>query len=167
MSISLLAGSIRRRLWAAVLLVTLGTLILPAACGGDEDGAQTPTPVGISEEAALQLYLGEMEKLGWFYEGDDIDIDVKHLLIAEAQARTTELGLSLYATLPGPPPYPDGLPGWFIVARGDFYDVEYPQTPNPDTKRRPAIGTAFVDTEGRFTYGMKFTDVTPSPSAGP
>jgi hypothetical protein len=70
--------------------------------------------------------------------------------------------LSLYATLPGPGPYPDGLPGWFIVARGDFYDVEYPQTPRPETQRRPAVSTAFVDLMGGFTYGMKFLDVTPT-----
>jgi hypothetical protein len=166
MSFRFLGCSIGRLPWPAALLVALGTLILLAGCGGGDE-APTPAPGAITEEDARQLYLGEMEKLGWFHEGDDVDIEVEYLLIAEAQAKVTDLGLSLYATLPGPPPYPDGLPGWLIVARGDFYEVEYPQTPGPDAQRRPAIGTGFVDREGRLTYGMKFTDVTPSPSAGP
>jgi hypothetical protein len=143
-------------------------LLLVTACGsdGEGEGDETPgatAPAGeVTEEEAVEVYLGEMEKLGWFYRDEPVEVEAEYLLIAEAQAKTSDLGLSLYATLPGPGPYPDGLPGWFIVARGDFYEVDYPQTPRPETWRRPAVSTAFVDLMGGFTYGMKFTDVTPT-----
>jgi hypothetical protein len=148
-------------------LVAALLIALLAACS-DDDGDADERPEGTvpptTEEQALETYLLEMENVGWFSRDDDVEIETEYLLIADAQQRTSELGLSLYATLPGPPPYPDGLPGWYIVARGDFNDVTFPETPGPDTKRRPAVSTAFVDLEGRLTYGMKFTDVTPSPT---
>ncbi len=156
--------------WLGVLAILFAAAFF-AACGRDDvgEGDETPeltaAPGEVTEEAAVEVYLGEMEKLGWFYRDDPVEVEAEYLLIAEAQTKTSELGLSLYATLPGPGPYPGGLPGWFIVARGDFYDVEYPQTPRPETRRRPAVSTAFVDLMGGFTYGMKFTDVTSG--AGP
>jgi hypothetical protein len=73
------------------------------------------------------------------------------------------MDLSLYPTIPGTPPYADGLPGWLITARGDFFDVPNGATPTPDTPRRPALAAAFVDTHGGLAYSMRFTDVTPAP----
>jgi hypothetical protein len=139
------------------------------ACGGDDDGGnetETPVPTGSAalEANAVQVFLREAQKIGWFDEGDEIEVSSEPLLIAEAQAEATRLGLPLYATLPGDPPYPDGLPGYFITAEGEFYDVADGETPGPDTPRRPALAIAFVDTQGRFTYSRKFTD-TPSPTA--
>jgi len=148
-------------LFAAILMSSSAL----AACGDSDEPAVPVTTAEaqlVTKEEALDIYLGEMEKLGWFYRDDPVEIEAKHQLIAEAQAKTSELGLSLYATLPGPGPYPNGLPGWYIVARGDFYDVEYPQTPRPDTVRRPAVSIAFVDLQGGFTYGMKFLDGPPT-----
>jgi len=142
------------------VVFVLGALL--AACGGGNEAepATTAVPRAVTEEQAREVYLREIDKVGWFYRDDPVEIELEYLPIAEAQAKTYDLGLSLYATLPGPPPYPDGLPGWFIVARGDFFDVEFPQTPGPDTRRRPAVSIAFVDLQGGFTYGMKFLDLT-------
>jgi len=142
-------------------------LLLVVGCGGDTEGGDATATAtqgvnAVTEEEAVEVYLGEMEKLGWFYRDETVEVEAEYLLIAEAQKKTSDLGLSLYATLPGPGPYPDGLPGWFIVARGDFYEVEYPQTPRPETRRRPAVSTAFVDMMGGFTYGMRFLDGTPT-----
>jgi len=139
-------------------------MILVIACNGSEDPgpAITAIPRAVSEEEAREVYLREIDKVGWFNRDDPVEIELEYLPIAEAQAKTYELGLSLYATVPGPPPYPDGLPGWFVLARGDFFDVEFPQTPGPVTRRRPAVSIAFVDLQGGFTYGMKFLDVTPT-----
>ena len=146
-------------------MVFAALLVFFAACSdddGDADEGTNGTVPPTTKEQALETYLLEMEKIGWFSRDDPVDIETEYLLIAEAQEMTSDLGLSLYATLPGPPPYPDGLPGWYVVARGEFNDVTFPETPGPDTKRRPAVSTAFVDLEGRLTYGMKFTDVTPT-----
>lgn len=153
-------------LFAALIPVAI-TL---AACGNDDEPAvpaSTAEPQLVTKDEALDIYLKEMEKLGWFYRDDPVEVEAEYQLIAEAQAKTQDLGLSLYATLPGPGPYPNGLPGWYIVARGDFYDVEYPQTPRPDTVRRPAVSIAFVDMQGGFTYGMKFLDGSPTATATP
>jgi hypothetical protein len=155
-----------RWLWVGALA---WVVVLAVACsddGGDE--SQTPVPTGSEalQENAVQVFLREAQKIGWIDEGDDIEITSRPMLIAEAQAQATVLGLPLYATAPGDPPYPDGLPGYFITAEGEFYDVADGETPGPDTGRRPALAIAFVDTQGRFTYSRRFTDVaSPTPAA--
>jgi hypothetical protein len=123
-----------------------------------------PTGSAALEVNAVESFTKEALKLGWFDEGDDIEVVSRPMLIAEAQTEATVLGLPLYATLPGPPPYPDGLPGYFITAEGQFYDVADGETPAAGTGRRPALAIAFVDTQGRLTYSRKYTDVaSPTP----
>jgi hypothetical protein len=151
------------------MVAGLFTAVIVVACGGDDEGAgesQTPVPTGSAalEANAVQSFLGEAQKIGWFDEGDEIEVQSTPMLIAEAQAEATRLGLPLYATVPGDPPYPDGLPGYFITAEGQFYDVADGETPRPDTRRRPALAIAFVDTHGRLTYSRRFTDI---PTATP
>lgn len=137
-------------------------LAVVSACG--DDGAEpTPTPGTIIEGNAVQIFLKEANKIGWFSSDDAVELDSEPLPYDEALAKATALGLSLYPTVPGTPPYPDGLPGWLIIARGDFYEVADGATPTPDAPRRPAVAAAFVDTHGRLAYSMRFTDVTPAP----
>ena len=147
------------RLAFAVILLT--TLALASACG--DDTQPTPTPQPIIEGNAVQIFLREAYKIGWFNSGDDIQLESEPLTFAEALTKAEALDLSLYPTIPGTPPYPDGLPGWLITARGDFFDLPNNATPNADTPRRPAAAAAFVDATGRLTYSMRFTDVTPAP----
>lgn len=139
----------------------LPMLALLSACG--DDTAPTPTPGTIIEGNAVQIFLREAFKIGWFGAEDPVEVDSDALTYEEALARATVLDLSLYPTVPGTPPYANGLPGWLIIAQGDFYDISGGATPTPDTPRRPAVAAAFVDTQGRLTYSMRFTDVTPSP----
>jgi hypothetical protein len=148
-----------RRLACAAILLT--TLALAAACGDDTE--PTPTPKTIIEGNAVQIFVKEGVKIGWFNSGDDVQLESEPLLFAEALAKAEALDLSLYPSIPGTPPYPDGLPGWLITAQGDFFDLPDNATPNVDTPRRPAAAAAFVDTTGRLTYSMRFTDVTPAP----
>lgn len=145
--------------WPASLL--LPTLALLSACGDDTE--PTPTPGPIIEGNAVQIFLREAYKIGWFAAEDPIEVDSDPLTYEEALARASVLDLSLYPTVPGTPPYANGLPGWLIIARGDFYDIPGDSTPTPDAPRRPAVAAAFVDTQGRLTYSMRFTDVTPPP----
>jgi hypothetical protein len=159
-------GVFRRLALAAVGLASA----LAVSCGdGDGDGETvTPVPTGSAalEANAVEIFLQEAQKIGWFNEGDEIEVTSTPMLIAEAQTEAQRLQLPLYATLPGPGPYPEGLPGYFITAEGQFYDVADGETPRPETGRRPALAIAFVDTQGRLTYSRRFTDM-PSPTADP
>jgi hypothetical protein len=109
------------------------------------------------------VFIREAVKSNWFAADDDIDFKTEELLFADATARSEEVGLPIYATEPGPPPYKDGLPGVFIVAKGDFYDYTGPayRTPGPDTPRRAATAIAFVDELGRISYAYRFNDGKP------
>jgi len=148
---------LQRLSWIAAALALVAVL----GCGGGDEGG--PTPGTIIEGNAVQIFVKEASKIGWFSPDDPIDIQSEPLPYEEALAKATALNLSLYPTVPETPPFPGGLPGWLITARGDFYDLPGSATPGPDTPRRPAIAAAFVDTHGRLTYSMRFTDVTPAP----
>ncbi|MFQ5472034.1 MAG: hypothetical protein ACE5FA_04010 [Dehalococcoidia bacterium] len=136
-------------------IALLGSLIL-AACGGSSGPQATPQPVG--RGPALQTFLGQAYESGWFAEDDPIDVKIVETFYEPAAARAAELGLGLYATAPGTPPYSDGLPGFLITATGDFFDYDGEGRPPPDTPRRPAVAAGYVDTAGRFTWVMRFLD---------
>ena len=151
----------RARAIAAAILTLALALAFASACR--DDGTEpAPTPGTIIEGNAVQIFLKEAYKVGWFTSDDDIELESEPLLYEQALARATDIDLTLYPTIPGTPPYADGLPGWLITARGDFFDVPNGATPTPDTPRRPAVAAAFVDTHGGLTYSMRFTDVTPA-----
>jgi hypothetical protein len=135
------------------LLVTLTF----AACGSDSSD-YSPTPLPVTRGVALQIFLRQAYEDGLFAEGDPIELEVEAMLYGEAASTSQEHGLGLFATAPGEPPYPDGLPGFLIIASGDFFVQEGEGEPSPDTPRRPAIAAAFVDTQGRSTYAWRFTD---------
>ena len=135
-------------------------LAAASACGGDSE--PSPTPGTIIEGNAVQIFLKEAYKVGWFTSADDIEVHSEPLLYEQALAKATELDLSLYAPVPGTPPYPEGLPGWLITARGDFFDLPPDATPTPDAPRRPAVAAAFVDSRGHLAYSLRFTDVAPA-----
>jgi hypothetical protein len=166
-----LAGSSRR----AVVVLGLATAVaLAAACGDDDDSGNgdraTLTPSAtLTGNAALDVYIREAVKSNWFALGDDIEFETEDLLFEDALARAEEVGLPIYPTEPGPPPYKDGLPGVLIIARGDFYDYAGPadQTPSPDTPRREAESIAFVDELGRISYAYRFTDGLPPSTPAP
>jgi hypothetical protein len=122
----------------------------------------------IIEGNAVQIFVREAHKVGWFNDGDPIEFTSQPYGFAQALTEAQKLGLAIYPTSGETPPYSGGLPGWLITAKGDFYNVADGQTPGPATGRRPAVAVAFVDREGRLTYGMRFTDVTPAatPSTG-
>jgi hypothetical protein len=143
---------------AAILIFTLA-----AATACEDDAEPQPTPRTIIEGNAVQIFLKEAVKVGWFAADDDIDLESEPLLFQQALDRAAEIDLSLYPTVPETPPYTDGLPGWLITARGEFFDLPGGGTPGPDTPRRPAVAAAFVDTHGGLAYSMRFTDVTPAP----
>ena len=153
-----MSGAPARAVFATVILVL--ALALASACGGNSEPA--PTPGTIIEGNAVQIFLKEAYKVGWFTSEDDIEIQSEALLYEQALARATDMDLSLYAPVPGTPPYPNGLPGWLITARGDFFDLPSGVTPTPDTPRRPALAAAFVDSRGHLAYSMRFTDVAPA-----
>lgn len=140
-------------------------VLLMAACG---TGGPGPTPLPVFQGQAVQIFLREAYKTGWFREGDPIAITSEPMLWADALVKARGLGLSLYPTLPGTPPFQDGLPGWLMTARGDFYaSAAGGSTAGPDTARRPAIAVAFVDRQGRITYSLRFLDASPTPAASP
>ncbi len=136
-------------------IALLGSLIL-AACGGSGEPQNTPQPVG--RGPALQTFLGQAYESGWFADGDPIDVEIVETFYEPAAARAAELGLGLYATAPGTPPFSDGLPGFLITAIGDFFDYDGEGRPPTDTPRRPAVAAGYVDTTGRFTWVMRFLD---------
>ena len=136
-------------------IALLGSLIL-VACGGSGEPQNTPQPVG--RGPALQTFLGQAYENGWFAEGDPIDVEIVETFYEPAAARAAELGLGLYATAPGTPPFSDGLPGFLITAIGDFFDYDGEGRPPTDTPRRPAVAAGYVDTTGRFTWVMRFLD---------
>ncbi|HSP54328.1 MAG TPA: hypothetical protein VLS25_01970 [Dehalococcoidia bacterium] len=152
-------GAPRVRLWAPLILAL--ALTLASACGGSSE--PTPTPGTIIEGNAIQIFLKEANKVGWFSAGDDIKIESEPLLYQQALDKVSAIDLSLYPTVPGTPPYVDGLPGWLIIARGNFFDVPDGATPTAGTPRRPAVAAAFVDTHGGLAYSMRFTDIAPTP----
>ncbi len=142
--------------------MALGLIFAAAGCGS---GETEPTPPPVFQGQAVQIFLREAYKTGWFSEGDPIKITSEPMLWADALTKARELGLSLYPTLPGTPPFPDGLPGWLMTARGDFYATAAEgRTPEPGTPRRPAMAVAFVDRQGRITYSLRFLDASPAPS---
>jgi len=142
-------------------IAVIGSLIL-AACGSSSGPQTTPQPVG--RGPALQTFLGQAYESGWFAEGDPIDVDIVETFYEPAAARASELGLGLYATAPGTPPFADGLPGFLITATGDFFDYDGEGRPPADTPRRPAVSAGYVDTLGRFTWVMRF--LNPSEEIG-
>lgn len=147
---------------AAVVVVA----VLLTRCGGG--GEPAPTAQTIFEGQAVQIFLREAYKTGWFHEGDPIEIASEPMLWEEALARAQEMGLSLYPTIPGTPPFRDGLPGWLMTAKGEFYETAGSGvTPAVGAPRRPAVAVAFVDRQGRITYSLRFTDVTPGPTTAP
>jgi hypothetical protein len=148
------------------VLVVSALVTVAAACGGDDE-EPIPTAKPIIEGNAVQIFLREAHKIGWFDDGDPIELESEPYGFVDALATVQEMGLAIYPTTGEDPPYRDGLPGWLITARGDFYDVADGETPGPDTGRRPAVAAAFVDREGRLTYSMRFTDMTPAPSPSP
>lgn len=154
-------GGAGTALGAAVIALSLA--FLATACGS---GGPEPTPLPVFQGQAVQIFLREAYKTGWFREGDPVQITSEPMLWADALAKAEELGLSLYPTLPGTPPYQDGLPGWLMTAQGDFYaSAADNATPGPDTPRRPAIAVAFVDRQGRITYSLRFLDASPTPAS--
>ncbi len=144
-------------------MLLLLALFLAAACGSDEPPEPTARP--ISQAAAVQVFFREAYKVGWFAEGDPVETTVEAMLWEDAAARAQELGLSLYPTIPGTPPYPDGLPGWILTAAGDFHATAGTDaTPDAAAARRPATAVAFVDRYGAITYSMRFTDIPATPN---
>ncbi|MCH8813503.1 MAG: hypothetical protein IH957_00190 [Chloroflexi bacterium] len=139
-----------------LLPIAIMASLLLAACGGSSGPQATPQPVG--RGPALQTFLGQAYESGWFAEGDPIDVKIVGTFYEPAAARAAELGLGLYATAPGTPPYSDGLPGFLITAIGDFFDYDGEGRPPADTPRRPAVAAGYVDTLGRFTWVMRFLD---------
>lgn len=138
-------------------LALLACAVISACCGGDD--APTVTPLPVTSGQALQIFVGEAYEEGLFQEGDPIDLDVREMLYDDAARAANELGLGLYATISGDPPYPDGLPGYLITAQGDFFDYDGDEErPPADTPRRPAVAAGFVDKQGRFTYAWRYTD---------
>ncbi len=135
-------------------------MLLLAACAG---GAEAPTPKQIIEANAVQIFVREAYKSGWFDVGDRIELTSEALPFEQTLAKAQEQGLQLYRTLPGTPPYPGGLQGWLVTARGDFYDVKEGQTAAPRAPRRPGIAMGFVDRSGRVTDSIRYLDGTPSP----
>lgn len=130
-----------------------------AACSGDDGDGPARTPRPVTSGPALQIFLREAYQQGLFQAGDPIDLTVEELLYDDAARKSNEFGLGLYATAQGEPPYPDGLPGFLITAQGDFFEYAGDEErPPADTARRPAVATAFVDKQGRFTYAWRFTD---------
>lgn len=128
------------------------------ACFGD-DGDVAPTPRPVTSGPALQIFLREAYNVGLFQAGDPIEITVADMLYNDAARAASEFGLGLYATASGDPPYPNGLPGYLIIAQGEFFDYSGDEErPPADAPRRSAVATAFVDTQGRFTYAWRFTD---------
>jgi hypothetical protein len=77
------------------------------------------------------------QKVGWFDEGDPIALESEAILFNEAPGSAQREGLAIYPPVQGPQPYEDGLPGWLIVARGDFYDVVDGELPGQDTDAVP------------------------------
>jgi hypothetical protein len=151
-----------------VLLIGLwvvGALAAGPGCGGGDDEAAFPTAKPIIEGNAVQIFVREAHKVGWWDDGDPIELESEPLGFADALAQAQKLGLAIYPTEPGAPPYEDGLPGYFVTARGEFYDVADGETPGPDTGRRPAVAVAFIDRQGRLSYGMRFVDGTPAATA--
>lgn len=126
------------------------TAMLVAACGDGSGPEVTARP--ITRGPALQLFLREAYEAGLFEQNDPIDIAVEEMLYDEARRAAQALGLGLYATAPGGPPYEDGLPGFYITARGEFLDGEGGVT------RREGVAAAFVDMQGRFTYTWRFVE---------
>jgi hypothetical protein len=145
------------------MVIIVAAAGLMAACGDQSE--PTPTAKPIIEGNAVQIFVREAYKIGWFDDGDPIELESETLGFAEALAEAQKLGLAIYPTTGETPPYREGLPGWLIVSRGDFYDVADGETPGPETGRRPAVAVAFVDREGQLTYGMRFTDVSPAATA--
>lgn len=123
-----------------------------AACGDDSSAPQA-TARPMTRGPALQLFLREAYSEGLFREGDPVDVSVEEMLYDDAARLARELGLGLYATAPGDPPCPDGLPGFFITVEGDFIDSS---AGDGEETRRPAVAAAFVDLQGRFTYVWRF-----------
>lgn len=143
------------RLLALALFASLLALV---ACG-DDGGSPTVTPKPVSRGPALQIFLREAYEKGLFLDDDPIEITIEEMLYDDAARAATEYGLGLYATATGDPPYPDGLPGYLITAQGQFFYYEDEErSPAPDTPRRPAVATGFVDTQGRMTYAWRFID---------
>jgi len=126
-----MSGAPARAVFATVILVL--ALALVSACG--KRRRASPNTRTIIEGNAVQIFLKEAYKVGWFTSGDDIEIQSEALLYEQALARATDMDLSLYAPVPGTPPYPNGLPGWLITARGDFFDLPPGRHQHP---RRPA-----------------------------
>lgn len=162
---------------AGILVLVVVALAFVIACGDDDDagngsGGDSASPT-LSGNTALDVYIREAVKSNWFAEGDDIEIETEELLWEDAKTRSEEIGLPIYATEPGPPPYEGGLPGVLVIASGDFFDYTGPpnQTPSPDTPRREAQSIAFVDEQGRISYAFRFTDglppSTPAPTSTP
>lgn len=141
-----------------ILALALVASLAVVACG-DDDSEPTPTARPVSRGPALQIFLREVYQASLFQEGDPIDISIDDMLYDDAARAAQELGLGLYATAPGEPPYPDGLPGFLITAQGDFLDWDGDGIPAPaDAPRRPGVAAGFVDTQGRVTYVWRFTD---------
>ena len=114
------------------------TLALAAACG-DDDAGPTPTPQTIIEGNAVQIFVKEGVKIGWFNSGDDVQLESEPLLFAEALAKAEDLDLSLYPTIAATPPYPDGLPGWLITVPWRilrFAKQHYARPRHPTAARR-------------------------------
>lgn len=142
------------RLLSVALLLALAL----AACGDGSSGPTT-TPRPVARGVALQIFLKETYDAGLFQAGDPINIAVEEMLYDDAARAASEFGIGLYATAPGGPPYVDGLPGFLITAEGDFFDYDGDDAqPPPDTPRRAAVATGFVDTQGRVTYGWRFVE---------
>ena len=137
----------------SVVLVAV-FLCLIAACGG---GKAAPTPQPIIEGNALQIFVREGEKVGWFTDASQVQLSSEPAQYEEALAKAQSLGMQLYPTVPGTPSG-EGRPGWYMTARGDFFDVKGGQSPAADTPRRPALAAAFVDRWGGLSYAWRFTD---------
>lgn len=140
-----------------LFVVLLACAVVTACTGGDDDA--TPTPQPITSGPALQIFLREAYDEGLFQAGDPIQLSVEELLYDDAARKANGFGLGLYSTISGDQPHPDGLPGFLITAEGEFFDYSGDgERPPPDTPRRPAVATAFVDKQGRFTYAWRFID---------
>lgn len=135
----------------AVVVLMLAPVVF-VACGGDSSGPDV-TARPMTRGPALQLFLREAYRQGLFNAGDPVDVTVEEMPYDDAARLARDLGLGLYATAPGDPPYEDGLPGFFISVEGEFIDGD-----GEDAPRRPAVAAAFVDMQGRFTYTWRFVD---------